>query len=174
MKFKKHEHGKEKKDRESEVKRDKDVRAPHQREWSNTRRYNVLTSVLCVQEETGQTIGLSHILPLKTSNNLKEIIGKEHTYCKVDSTVQDRERTGEPGELDEKLTEALLRKRICVYDNEELTVNRCHQYFYQVQHQMYVAGRYWNDFVVKGSLSTELFIKRVQFDPTFWGPVLLN
>ena len=350
MKFKKHEHGKEKKDRESEVKRDKDVRAPHQREWSNTRRYNVLTSVLCVQEETGQTIGLSHILPLKTSNNLKEIIGKEHTYCKVDSTVQDRESTDEsvhkesaPESLassqtevpelnshpfsmdilqnecqnvkrklflngeeaaevekntrgqsadplwhdsrnqritsskcyrcavlkdttsptkaiqevlgykqfaqtkemkeglskepeiiqeflntmnekghkrikversglivstlhgflaaspdglvkdpsheppegmlemkyiqmkeDETLTEALLRKRICVYDNEELTVNRCHQYFYQVQHQMYVAGRYWNDFVVKGSLSTELFIKRVQFDPTFWGPVLLK
>lgn len=84
-----------KKDRESEVKRDKDVRAPHQREWSNTRRYNVLTSVLCVQEETGQTIGLSHILPLKTSNNLKEIIGKEHSYCRVDSTVQDRESTGE-------------------------------------------------------------------------------
>ena len=75
---------------------------------------------------------------------------------------------------DETLTEALIRKRICVYDNEELAVNRSHQYFYQVQHQMCVAGRYWNDFVVKGSLSTELFIKRVQFDPTFWGPVLLK
>ena len=55
----------------------------------------MLTSVLCVQEETGQTIGLSHILPLKTSNNLKEIIGKEHSYCKGDSTVQDRESTSE-------------------------------------------------------------------------------
>ena len=75
---------------------------------------------------------------------------------------------------DETLTEALLRKRICVYDNEELTVNCSHQYFYQVQHQKYVAGRCWNDFVVKGSLSTDLFIKRVQFDSTFWGPVLLK
>ena len=55
----------------------------------------MLTSVLCVQEETGQTIILSHILPLKTSNNLKDIIGKKHSYCKVDSTVQDRESTGE-------------------------------------------------------------------------------
>lgn len=95
MKFKKHEHGKEKKDRESEIKHDKEVRAPHRREWSNTRRYNVLTSALRVQEETGQTIGLSQILHLKTSNNLKEIIAEEHRYCKVVRTVQDRERAGE-------------------------------------------------------------------------------
>ena len=87
--------GKKMKDRESEVKHGKDVRAPRHREWSSTRQYNVLTSVLCLQEETGQAIGLTYILPPKTSNNLKEIIGQEHSYCEVDSTIQDRESAGE-------------------------------------------------------------------------------
>ena len=58
----------------------------------------------------------------------------------------------------ETLNDALARKRICVCDNGELKVNRNHQYFYQIQHQMHVPGRSWDDLVVKGSLSTELFI----------------
>ena len=71
----------------------------------------------------------------------------------------------------ETLNDALTRKRICVCDNGELNVNRNHQYFYQIQHQMYVAGRSWDDLVVKGSLSTDLFIQRVEFDASFWATV---
>ena len=53
----------------------------------------------------------------------------------------------------ETLNDALKRKRICVCDNGELKVNRNHQYFYQIQHQMHVAGRSLDYLVVKGSLS---------------------
>ena len=74
----------------------------------------------------------------------------------------------------ETLRDALVRKRICVHENQELKVNHHHQYFYQIQHQMFVAGRHWNDFVVKGSLSTELFIQRIDFDGSFWASVLLK
>ena len=91
MKFKKHEHGKEKKDREAEVKPDKDVRASHQRVWSNTKRYNVLTAVKRLQEETGQVIGLSHILPLTTNSRVRGIVEREHSYCKVE-TSQGRDQ----------------------------------------------------------------------------------
>ena len=83
MKFQKHEHGKEKKDCESVLTPGKDVRASHQRIWTNTKRYNVLTAVRQVEEKTGQIIGLHHILPLKTNSNLAKIIEDEHDYCKV-------------------------------------------------------------------------------------------
>ena len=36
---------------------------------------------------------------------------------------------------------------------------------------MHVAGRSWDDLVVKGSLSTELFIQRVAFDASIWATV---
>ena len=78
MKFKKHEH-----DCESVLTPGKDVRASHQRTWTNTRRYNVLTAVRQVEKETGQIVGLHHILPLKTNSNLAKIIENEHDYCKV-------------------------------------------------------------------------------------------
>ena len=78
-----HEHGKEKKDCESVLIPGKDVRASHQRIWTNTKRYNVLTAVRQVEEKTGQIIGLHHILPLKTNRNLAQIIGNEQDYCKV-------------------------------------------------------------------------------------------
>ena len=338
MKFKKHEHGKEKKDWESVLSPGTDVRASHRRLWTNTKRYNVLTAVRQVEEETAQIIGLHHILPLKTNSNLAKIIENEHAYCKVkvpseevvfessqsdealkdislpsiqpevhvfnapapsadkrklfltqdeaadvekntrgqsadslwhdnrnqritsskcytcavlkDSTsptkaiqevlgykefpptkemkeglskepkiiekylitMQERGHQGievkksglivsvshgflasspdglvhdpshDPAEgmlemkyiqmkEGETLNDALARKRICVCDNGELKVNRNHQYFYQIQHQMHVAGRSWDDSVVKGSLSTELFIQRVAFDASFWATV---
>ena len=78
MKFKKHEHGKEKKDCESVLYPGTDVRASHQRLWTNTKRYNMLTVVRQVEEETEQIIG-----PLKTNSNLAKIIENEHAYCKV-------------------------------------------------------------------------------------------
>ena len=39
---------------------------------------------------------------------------------------------------------------------------------------MFVSERKWNDFVVKGTLSPELFIERVEFDHSFWGSVLVK
>ena len=52
---------------------------------------------------------------------------------------------------DETPHEALLRKRICILDNETLTMNKSHQYYYQLQHQMFVTSKHWTDFVVKCS-----------------------
>ena len=347
MKFKKHEHGKEKKDCESVLTPGKDVTASHQRIWTNTKRYNVLTAVRQVEEERGQIIGLHHILPLKTNSNLAKIIEDEHDYCIVkvpseevvfecsqieeaskdvnlpsiqpeihvfntfapsadmvrnecesvkgklflsqdeaadvekntrgqsadslwhdnrnqritsskcyrcavlknsisptkaiqevlgykefpptkemkeglskepeiieeylitmketghkgievkksglvvsvshgflasspDGLVHDPSHESAEGMLEikyiqmkegETLNDALTRKRICVCDNGELKVNRNHQYFYEIQHQMHVAVRSWDDLVVKGSLSTDLFIQRIEFDASFWATV---
>ena len=52
----------------------------------------------------------------------------------------------------ETLEEALIKKRICKAINSNLELNKNHQYFYQVQQQMFVTGKKWEDFVVKGSL----------------------
>jgi len=73
----------------------------------------------------------------------------------------------------ETLNESLLRKRICVVTNAITHLNRNHQYFYQLQHQMFVTGQKWTDFVVKGSQSGPLFIERVMFDEDFWKVVLI-
>jgi hypothetical protein len=68
----------------------------------------------------------------------------------------------------ELLGEALIRKRICRMANGNLTMNRNHQYFYQIQQAMYVSKRKWTDFVVMGSGSDELYVERVTFDDTWW------
>ena len=72
----------------------------------------------------------------------------------------------------ETLTDALLRKRICVSINDCVKVNTKHKYYYQVQHQMFVTGKTWTDFVVKGSLDNSLYIERVEFNSVFWAEVL--
>ena len=51
-------------------------------------------------------------------------------------------------------------------------VNTKHKYYYQVQHQMFVTGKTWTDFVVKGSLDNSLYIERVEFNSVFWAEVL--
>ena len=50
----------------------------------------------------------------------------------------------------ETLEEALMKKRICVATKSNLELNKNHQYFYQFQQQMFVTGKKWEDFVVKG------------------------
>ena len=75
----------------------------------------------------------------------------------------------------ETLEEALIKKRICVATNGNLELNKNYQYFYQVQQQMFVTGKKWEDFVVKGSLcNCPLFIQRVFYDEEFWKPVLVK
>lgn len=71
----------------------------------------------------------------------------------------------------ESLEDALLQKRMCIKENGGIIINRRHQYFYQIQQAMYVTERKWNDFVVKGSTYTELYIERVKFDNAWWDSV---
>ena len=130
MKFKKHEHGKEKKDCESVLTPGKDVRASHQRIWTNTKRYNVLTAVRQVEEETGQIIGFHHILPLKTNSNLAKIIENEHDYCKV--KVPSEEVVFESSQSEEDSKDINLRSiqpEIHVFNtpdpSEDMVRNEC-------------------------------------------------
>ena len=58
----------------------------------------------------------------------------------------------------ETLEEALIRRRICVKISGILEIHKKHQYYFQVQQQMFVANEEWNDFVVKGSGGTSVFI----------------
>ena len=72
----------------------------------------------------------------------------------------------------ETLEEALIRRWICVKISGILEIHKKHQYYFQVQQQMFVANEEWNDFVVKGSGGTSVFIQRVFFDGSFWKTVL--
>ena len=72
----------------------------------------------------------------------------------------------------ETLTDALLKKRMCVSIDGYVRINTKHKYYYQVQHQMFVTGKTWTDFVVKGSLGSSLYIERVEFNSDFWMEVL--
>lgn len=68
----------------------------------------------------------------------------------------------------ESLEAALLRKRICQHSGNLVTVNTKHQYYFQLQHCMFVTDRNWIDFVVKGSESPSLYIERVSFNNVWW------
>ena len=92
-KFKKHEYGKKKIERLPEI--SEDVRSPHQRSNSNTRLYNILAKVEKFQEETGQEIGLSHVLKQKTEKQLRESIQHDHDYCLIDPDKDCDENDGE-------------------------------------------------------------------------------
>jgi hypothetical protein len=63
----------------------------------------------------------------------------------------------------ETLNQALLRKRICVKGNDKLTINNKHQYYYQIQQQMFVTKHNWTDFVVRSCPGNELYIVRYVF-----------
>lgn len=74
---------------------------------------------------------------------------------------------------DESLHDALLRKRVCVIKNKDIQLNASHQYYNQIQQQMFVTQGKWTDFVVSGSQSNNhLFCQRVFFSEEFWNAVL--
>jgi hypothetical protein len=73
---------------------------------------------------------------------------------------------------DSNIKEGLLNRRICINCENVLKINHNNKYFYQLQQQMFVTQRKWTDFVVKGSMSDELYIERVYFDCDFWSLVL--
>ena len=60
---------------------------------------------------------------------------------------------------DETLTDALIYRKICFWKDGTVTLITNHSYYYQIQQQMFVAQRKWNDFVVNGG--QELFVQQV-------------
>ena len=94
-----------------------------------------------------------------------------------DALVSDPSETDSKGLLEvkyiqvhenESLNEALVRKRICVQGNcSAVNMNKKHQYYFQIQQQMFVTGRKWTDFVVQGSQSSDLFCERISFTQTY-------
>ena len=61
---------------------------------------------------------------------------------------------------------------ICKKNSNALRLNDKHKYFYQVHQQMFVTGRKWTDFVVKGSGCDSLFCERVHFSIDRWKSIL--
>ena len=107
-------------------------------------------------------------------------VSKTHPFlgASPDGIVSDNESSGLlemkyiQMEESETLEEALIRKRICVNVSGILEIHKKHQYYFQLQQQMFVANKEWNDFVVKGSRGRSVFIQRVIFDSSFWKTVL--
>jgi len=59
------------------------------------------------------------------------------------------------------LKAALIRKGICKMFEGHISVNRNHQYYFQVHQQMFCCSRTWTDFVVK------MYKERVHFNNSF-------
>jgi len=72
---------------------------------------------------------------------------------------------------DESFVDSLLRKGICVENGNQITLNTKHQYYFQVQQQMFVTQRKWTDFVVKGSIGNDIFCERVFFSISQWNNI---
>ena len=70
----------------------------------------------------------------------------------------------------ETLKAALIRKGICKMFEGCISINRNHQYYFQVHQQMFCCSRTWTDFVVKGG--TEMYKERVHFNNSFWSEQL--
>ena len=70
----------------------------------------------------------------------------------------------------ETLKLALKRKGICKVEGHYLSINRSHQYYFQIHQQMFCYHKTWTDFVVKGG--NELYKERVYFDKQFWNEQL--
>ena len=70
----------------------------------------------------------------------------------------------------ETLKVALIRKGICKMFEGHISINRNHQYYFQVHQQMFCCSRIWTDFVVKGG--TEMYKEIVHFNNSFWSEQL--
>ena len=66
----------------------------------------------------------------------------------------------------ESLDDTLLRQHICKGKSGNLTLNKNHSYYYQVQQQLLCSGRSWGDFAASDGNS--IFIERVVYDENFW------
>lgn len=68
--------------------------------------------------------------------------------------------------MGETLESALLRLNIIKRTDGCLSVNENHQYYYQMQQQLFCAERKWVDFIASDGYA--LFVKRVLLDHDFW------
>jgi hypothetical protein len=72
------------------------------------------------------------------------------------------------------LEEAVHKQPFCLKKNDkgEIKLNRSHDYFYQVQGQMFVTGLKWADFVVWLN-DKNVYVERILFDETMWNKISL-
>lgn len=70
----------------------------------------------------------------------------------------------------ETLKDAPIRKGICKMFEGPISINRNHQYYFQIHQQMLCCFRIWTDFIVKGG--TEMYKERVQLNNSFWSEQL--
>ena len=68
--------------------------------------------------------------------------------------------------MGETLESALLRLNISKRTDGCLSFNEKHQYYYQMQQQLFCGERKWVDFVASDGYT--LFVKRVLLDHDFW------
>ena len=62
-------------------------------------------------------------------------------------------------------------KGFCLQETEDgLTINKSHDYYYQIQCQMFVDNKLWCDFVVRTTV--DFFVERVNYNSGFWNAVL--
>lgn len=103
IKFRRHEHGKLRKNEEKVLPSTRDFRAPHQQHpSSNTDLYNLLHNVREIENRKGKKMALSLILPQKTLEENKVNISIDHCYCTIPSPPgnQIAEFDPEEGESD--------------------------------------------------------------------------
>jgi hypothetical protein len=68
------------------------------------------------------------------------------------------------------LAEAVKSSTFCLQqnkkDNDDYTLKRRHDYYYQIQCQLYCTNRNWCDFVVR--TDTEMHVERIKRDASWW------
>ena len=87
--------------------------------------------------------------------------------CTPDGLIEVKHIVLQGGET---LKAALIRKGICKMFGGHISINRNHQYYFQIHQQMFCCSRIWTDFVVKGG--TEMYKERVHFIHSFWSEQL--
>lgn len=86
VKFVKHQHGKKKSDVDG-LRQSKDVRAPYHRNVDGTELYNLRCKLENLASK-GQEIGLLHILPRKSMQEVLEDVSHDHGYCRCSSDTK--------------------------------------------------------------------------------------
>lgn len=119
MKFTKHDYSKRRKLRRfSSIQPDKDVRAPHQREWPQSKVANMLSLVKEYQDKSGNKVSWVHILSTGEDSVLAEITSPENNAgCDDDLLSPIREHPISNVELRARCDQV---KRKLQFSNEEI------------------------------------------------------
>lgn len=102
--------------------------------------------------------------------------GLSYLGASPDRLVTDPNETPQLGVLEVKcpksmknytISEACGKKTFCCKQTDgKVYLKKNHEYFYQIQGQMFITNRQWCDFVVY--TKKDIHIERVMFDATFW------